>query len=108
MLPDISFHISTSLNSFSVTEKDILAIIKSLDPNKSHRWDISMKMIKMCGGTLAFPLKMIFEAVLNDGVFPNDWKNGNILPVHKKDLKTMLINYRPISLLLIFAKLFKR
>ena len=62
----------------------------------------------MCGDTLAFPLKMIFEAVLNDGVFPNDWKNGNIVPVHKKDLKTMLINYRPISLLLIFAKIFKR
>ena len=58
----------------------------------------------MCGDTLAFPLKMIFEAVLNDGVFPNDWKNGNIVPVHKKDLKAMLINYRPISLLLIFAK----
>ena len=36
--------------SFSVTEKDILAIIKSLDPNKSHGLDnISIKMIKMCG-----------------------------------------------------------
>ena len=58
VLPDISFHISTSLNSFSVTEKDILAIIKSLDPHKSHRWDISMKMTKMCGDTLAFPLKI--------------------------------------------------
>ena len=109
MLPDISFHTNARLNSFCITEKDILAIIKSLDPNKSHGWDnISIKMIKMCGESLALPLKMIFEAALNDGVFPDDWKKGNIVPVHKKDLKTMLINYRPISLLPIFAKIFEK
>ena len=52
---------------------------------------------------------MIFEAALNDGgVFPDDWKKGNIVPIHKKDLKTMLINYRPISLLPIFAKIFEK
>ena len=62
----------------------------------------------MCGESLALPLKMIFEAALNDGVFPDDWKKGNIVPVHKKDLKTMLINYRPISLLPIFAKIFEK
>ena len=36
VFPDISFHINTHLNSLSITQKDILAIIKSLDPNKSH------------------------------------------------------------------------
>ena len=30
---------------------------------------------------------MIFEVALNDSVFLNDWKKGNIVPVHKKDLK---------------------
>ena len=48
---------------------------------------------------------MIFEAAFNDGVFPDDWKKGNIVPVHKKDLETMLINYHPLSLLPIFAKI---
>ena len=101
--------INAPLNSFSITEKDILVIIKSLDPNKSHGWDnISIKMIKMCGESLALPLKMIFEAALNDGVFPDDWKKGNIALVHKKDLKTMLINCHPINLLPIFAKIFEK
>ena len=58
--------------------------------------------------SLALPLKMIYETVLNDCVFPDDWKKGNIVPVYTKDLKTMLINYRPISLLPIFAKMFKK
>ena len=36
------------------------------------------------------------QAVLNYGVFSDDWKKGNIfVPVHKKDLKTMLIQSRP-------------
>ena len=34
-------------------------------------------------------------------------KKGNIVLVHKKDLETMLINYHPISLLPIFAKVFE-
>ena len=62
----------------------------------------------MCGELLVLPLKMIFEAALNNGIFLNDCKKGNIVPVHKKDLKTMLINYRPISLLPIFAKRFEK
>ena len=62
----------------------------------------------MCGESLSLPLKMIPEPALSDGVFPDNWKKGNIVPVHKKDLKTMLINYRRISLLPIFAKIFEK
>ena len=62
----------------------------------------------MGGKSLTLPLKMTFEAALNDGFFPDDWKKGNIVPVHKKYFKTMLINYRAISLLPIFAKKFER
>ena len=32
---------------------------------------------------------MIFEAALHDAVSPEKWKKGNIVPVHKKDLKTI-------------------
>ena len=34
VLPGISFHRNTRLNSLSITEKDILEIIKSLEQNK--------------------------------------------------------------------------
>ena len=63
----------------------------------------------MCGESLTLkPLKMIFEEALNDGLSPDDWKKGNIVPIHKNNLKTMLINYCPISLLPIFAKIFEK
>ena len=32
-------------------------------------------------------MKVIFEAALNDGAFPDNWEKGNIIPIYKKDLK---------------------
>ena len=40
--------------------------------------------------------------------FSDSWKKGNIIPVHKKDNKNLLKNYRPISLLPIFGKIFEK
>ena len=40
--------------------------------------------------------------------FPAIWKKANVVPVHKKEDKNLLKNYRPISLLPIFSKIFER
>ena len=48
-LPSFSYRTGSRIKSFHVTENDILAIIKTLDPNKAHGCDnISIKMIKIC------------------------------------------------------------
>ena len=40
-----------------------------------HRWaDISIRMIKFCGKSIALPVRLIFKSVLNDGVFQDDRK----------------------------------
>ena len=65
-------------------------------------------MIKACGNLISFPLKLIFKSMINEGVFPEDWKKGNVVPIHKKESRNLIKNYRPISLLLIFSKVFER
>ena len=70
-LPSFSYRTGSRIKSFQVTENDILAIIKSLDPNKVHGCDnISIKMIKFCSQSLILPLKIIFEHSLKKGKFP--------------------------------------
>ena len=64
-------------------------------------------MIKICNEAVTIPLKIIFEESLKKGIFPDIWKKGNI-PAHKKEDKTLINNYRPISLLPIFGKIFER
>ena len=65
-------------------------------------------MIKLCGKTMAIPLKLIFRSILEEGVFPDNWKKSNVVPIHKKDSKNLIKNYCPTSLLPIFRKVFER
>ena len=65
-------------------------------------------MIKLCGQHLCVPLKIIFDNILETGIFPDQWKEANVTPVHKKNNKQLITNYRPISLLPILAKIYER
>ena len=65
-------------------------------------------MIKICGKSLCKPLEMIFKSCIKKGEYPSEWKKANVVPVHKKGDKQLLKNYRPISLLPIFGKIFER
>ena len=65
-------------------------------------------MLKICGDSVYEPLEIIFRQALLTGVFPSEWKKGNIVPVHKKSDKQDIKNYRPISLLPICGKIFER
>ena len=65
-------------------------------------------MIKSCVNSISFPLKHIFKSMINEGVFPEDWKKSNVVPIHKKESKNLIKNYRPVSLLPIFSKVFER
>ena len=55
-------------------------------------------MIKTCGDTITLPLNL----------FPDDCKKSNVVPIHKKESKNLIKNYRPINLLPIFSKVFER
>ena len=46
--------------------------------------------------------------MLEEGIFPEDWKRRNVEPVHKIESTNLIKNYRPISLFPIFSKIFER
>ena len=64
-------------------------------------------MLKICGDSIYAQLDMIFKQALLTGVFPSNWKKGNIVPIHKKGDKENIRNYRPVSLLPIYDKIFE-
>ena len=60
-LSSFSYRTGSRIKSFHVIENDILAIIKTLDPNKAHGCNnIFIKMIKICSQSLTLPLNIIF------------------------------------------------
>ena len=66
---------------------------------------ISIRMLKICEESICKPLEIIFRSY---EMFPLEWKKANVTPVLKKTNKQELKNYRPISLLLVLDKIFKR
>ena len=69
----------------------MLKTIQNLNPNKAHGYDlVSIRMLKLCGDSLCRLLELIFKDCLANGIFPSDWKKGNIVPVHKKNDKQCL------------------
>ena len=106
-LPPFIYKTNTRIHCFCVTNKDILAIINSLNSNKARKYDnISVKIIKIFNKSVTISLKIIFEESLKKGIFL-DMEKGNI-PAHKKEDKTLINNYRPISLLPIVGRIFER
>ena len=109
VIPNARQRTNKCLNDLTFTPSDLSKIINDLNSNKSHGHDnISVKMIKLCGEPILIPLTLIFQSAIKHGEFPDSWKKGNIIPVHKKDNKNLLKNYRPISLLPIFGKIFEK
>ena len=45
------------------------------------------------------PLTCIVNQCLITGIFPDNLKLAKVIPLHKKDDKMIMTNYRPISLL---------
>ena len=108
-LPPFEHKINSNIEDVSFSEQEIVSIIRSLNSNKAHGWDgIFIRMIKMCDELIAPPLKIIFDTALKSGIYPGKWKRENVIPVHKKESKNILKNYRPISLLPICGKIFEK
>ena len=97
------------IDQFPLSINDINILLCKLNPNKATGSDgISAQMLLLCGDTVAFPLKLIFSNILSTGIYPNTWKLANVTPIHKKNDKEIINNYRPISLLPICSKLFEK
>ena len=97
-----------SLYSVRFSTEDILQIINNSDSHKARGHnEISIRMLKICGSSICRPLQLICKSCLDRGKFPQEWKKANFVPVHKKNDKQLVANYRPISLLPICGKIFE-
>lgn len=93
----------------SVTPLQISAIMKDLDVNKAcPPSDISPFVLKNCRDALSISLALIFNRCFFLGEFPSAWKRAHVVPIFKKGDKSLVSNYRPVSLLVGVSKILER
>lgn len=96
------------LNITHVTETEVINAIKSLKPKMTMGPDhIPSFLIRDCASAFVSPLTTLFNLILNCGCFPNTWKQSRVCPVFKKGEKCDIENYRPISIVCNFSKIFE-
>ena len=98
---------SLDIKVFSTT--NILNIIEKLKVNKSAGSDgIHPMVVSNCAAIFAPILSKIFETSFITGKLPQQWKECNVTPIHKKGDRSEPANYRPISLTAVPCKMMER
>lgn len=98
-------------NNYSIPEftynevRDAINYIK----NKSSKdvYDINIKIIKSVIHIITIPLTKLFNLSLKLSIFPEILKLSKVIPIHKTGCLDDMNNYRPISLIPIFGKIFE-
>ena len=88
------------------TEYEVEQIISKLENGKSS--DFPIRVIKKLSNILTPVLTAHFNSAMAEGTFSSILKIGKITPIFKKDDEQLLENYRPISTLPIFGKIFEK
>ena len=88
----------------NITYDEVYTAIKSMKCGKSPGYDMLLNELFIFGkDVLTTSITRIFNHILNVGYFPQCWSEGVIVPLHKN-----VNNYRGITLLSVFSKLFTR
>ena len=66
--------------------------------------NIAAKVLKMAAPVVAPSLTEIFNMSIDTQQFPSEWK----IPLFKRGQRSLLDNYRPISILPVVSKLMER
>jgi len=98
-------------NFFSVKihSMEIMNIINHFKDDVACGFDkINVKILKNLAPYIINPLTHIFNLSLRLGIFPDKLKVAIIKPLHKGGDKENMNNYRPISMLSSFSKIFEK
>ena len=91
-----------------VTIEEINEIITSLK-NGAAGWDeFTPQIIKEIRSLISFPLVHICNLSLQQGIFPDELKIANVLPLFKACDPCVFNNYCPVSLLCVLSKVYEK
>lgn len=92
-----------------VNNNDIIKAFKLINVKKTtDLWGVSVSVVKPVINIIAPELALIFNQCIDCGVFPDLMKHSKITPLFKSGSHSDPSNFRPISVLPTFSKIFEK
>ena len=83
----------------NITVERVQKKLKTMNPTKAPGDDnINPAIITETTEQIAAQVTDVFRKSLDEGRIPEDWKTSNITPIHKKDSRSNVENYRGVHL----------
>ena len=87
----------------------VIVQINCLNSNKcDDTYNIPVKIIKLCRVLIAPILAELFNGCILKKIYPTILKTAKVTSIYKDGDKSCSLNYRPISLLSHFSKIFEK
>ena len=64
--------------------------------------------MKQCIDSYIDPITLLINQSIQQGVFPDELKIARVIPLYKGDNNQLIHNYRPISILPFFSRIFEK
>lgn len=104
--------ILSNINSMGLLDVDtdeVSRVIMALKINSAVGWDgISCSIIKAAKNTLAPVITRVINLCFSQSIVPLAFKKALVHPVYKSGDRDSVDNYRPISVLTTFSKIFEK
>ena len=110
VIPDLTINTNRrvyhEMQCSEYSETEVESTLSSLK-NKATS-DTAIKALKHVSREVTPLLQHLISSSLRQGIFPEKLKCAKVIPLHKGGSKSELSNYRPISLLSCFSKLYEK
>ena len=90
------------------TTQEIESVIQGLKVTSPGHDKIDVRVVKRCCTIISPFLEYVINRSFNEGIFPKSLQISHVIPIFKKGDKSSYSNYRPISLLPCFSKIFEK
>ena len=87
---------------------DVGDTILSLKNSSPGYDELPASIAKQCIDYYVLPMTYIINMSLIEGIFPSEHKLAKVVPIFKSGESDKVTNYRPISVLSFFSKIFEK
>ena len=87
---------------------EIESIISSINNSSAGYDELPASIMKQCICSYIDPLILLINQSIAQGVFPAELKIARVIPLYTGDNNKLIHNYRPISVLPFFSKIFEK